>query len=459
MKMSWNGFSYNVGDFTFELEGNLLQKVIKFLRSKNNLEEKYEDIACDMMAKHYAFYEELNKVGTVKEEEYVTREATIHCDKGSNDVKLDAYEDHGILAANGKPLMTCNDCEVNKNIYSFGTCKCGDIYSESLPHPNEEGEPDAHGNVRYKCMPVLCGSWKQETGDLLIAEGEEFVEALRSGAFLTCIYGGKIIVIGIPEGKESEPEELPWIPSDILQLEGETKAEKNLKKWIDHLNGGISNPVLEWNQDKITNIWEACREYYEENSVQVDPRLLLAIIAKEGTGSFNTSSKNKAGDGGNGVELNFENDCDNAVNFLGGKIITYIVYNEAFSKAREEAYNKGYAGIKDYDDILHYINWETPRLLFSSDDSKIFESGVYADDNNWNSGVRQIYSELVHDNVTAEYTEYVKGLKKDILKKIANREGIDVRKKVDFEASQKGMDSKRKPNQEYVVIGIIYDKS
>ena len=38
-------------------------------------------------------------------------------------VQLDAYEDHGILATNEKPLMTCSDCEVNKNIYLFGTCK------------------------------------------------------------------------------------------------------------------------------------------------------------------------------------------------------------------------------------------------------------------------------------------------------------------------------------------------
>lgn len=43
-------------------------------------------------------------------------------------VQLDAYEDHGILATNEKPLMTCSDCEVNKNIYLFGTCKCGNIY-------------------------------------------------------------------------------------------------------------------------------------------------------------------------------------------------------------------------------------------------------------------------------------------------------------------------------------------
>ena len=54
-------------------------------------------------------------------------------------------------------------------------------------------------------MPVLCGNWKQDTGDLLISEGEEFVEALRSGAFLTCIYEGKITVIRIPE-KDSDNE-------------------------------------------------------------------------------------------------------------------------------------------------------------------------------------------------------------------------------------------------------------
>ena len=125
-----NGDAIIAGDFTFELEGNCLRKFLKGIFKK-----QYQDIACDMMVKHYAFYEELSKVGIVKEEEYVTREAVIHCDKGSKDVKLDAYEDHGILAENGKPLMTCNDCEFNKNIYSFGTCKCGNIYSEKLPHP------------------------------------------------------------------------------------------------------------------------------------------------------------------------------------------------------------------------------------------------------------------------------------------------------------------------------------
>ena len=52
-------------------------------------------------------------------------------------VQLDAYEDHGILATNEKPLMTCSDCEVNKNIYSFGTCECCLLYTS--PSPRDRG--------------------------------------------------------------------------------------------------------------------------------------------------------------------------------------------------------------------------------------------------------------------------------------------------------------------------------
>ncbi len=36
-------------------------------------QEKIENTACAMMAMHYAFLEELNKVGSVKEEDYVKR--------------------------------------------------------------------------------------------------------------------------------------------------------------------------------------------------------------------------------------------------------------------------------------------------------------------------------------------------------------------------------------------------
>ena len=258
-KVQKNGDAIIAGDFTFELEGNWLQKFFKGFFKK-----KYEDTACEMMAMHYAFYEELNKVGSVKEEEYVTREATICCSNGTEMVQLDAYEDHGILAANGKPLMTCSDCEVNKNIYSFGTCKCGNIYSEELPHPSEEGEPDEHGKVRYKCIPVLCESWKQVTGNLLIAEGENFVEALRSGAFLTCIYEGKITVIGIPE-KETEERKKIQISSWLIAYEGEPTRTGGVE--ID-IRTEEREKLKENNikRDGISNVdWYSYEEYTTED--------------------------------------------------------------------------------------------------------------------------------------------------------------------------------------------------
>lgn len=256
-------------------------------------------------------------------------------------------------------------------------------------------------------------------------------------------------------GGKPEPEELLWIPSNILQLTGKTEAENNLKKRIDSMNGCIPNDDLKWNQNKINVIWKKCEEFYEDYGVQVDPRLLLAIIVEEGTGSFNTSSDNKAGDGGNGPEANFEVDCEKAVDLLGGKIIAYVTFHGAFSKARAEAYDNRRAGIKDYDDILHYLNWETPRLSFIS---KTFISGVYADDNSWNSGVRKIYSEFAYDDAAAKYTEYVKGLEKDTFEKNARKEGIQVTTDVEFKESKNGRDSQRKLNNEYTIIGVIPDK-
>lgn len=90
---------------------------------------------------------------------------------------------------------------------------------------------------------------------LLIAEGENFVEALRSGAFLTCIYEGKITVIGIPEKEaeerkkiqisswliayEGEPTRTGGVEIDIRTEEREKLKENNIKR------DGISN--VDWN--------------------------------------------------------------------------------------------------------------------------------------------------------------------------------------------------------------------
>ena len=232
---------------------------------------------------------------------------------------------------------------------------------------------------------------------------------------------------------------------------------KSLKKWIDIINDNIDNlnisnsekALLYWEQEKIDKVWEACQNYYKKTNVQVDPRLLLAIIAQEGTGSFNTSSTNLAADNENGINVSFDNDLALAVDLLGGKIIAYAYYQEDFSKAREQAYEQGLQGISDYDDILHYLNWETPRIYLLNPG---IAPGVYASHNTWHRGVRSIYSELARDKVSADYTEYAISLGDDKFLELAEENVIEI-PKFTFEAVQKGKTSTGSWNGDYVIIG------
>ena len=96
--------------------------------------------------------------------------------------------------------------------------------------------------------------------------------------------------------------------------------------------------------------------FYDEYEVQIDPRMLIAIVAAEGSGSFHTSSTNKAADGGNGVEFDFETDCIKAIDLLGGKIIAYPKYCKDFKTAVLNANTKKGLedlGVKKDIDILH----------------------------------------------------------------------------------------------------------
>lgn len=229
--------------------------------------------------------------------------------------------------------------------------------------------------------------------------------------------------------------------------------EDNLTYRINHINEDKSeSDPLRWNQEKIDLLWEKCREYYDDYGVQVDPRLMLAIIAQEGTGSFNTNSGNPGIGGGNGSDTNYVNDLKKAVELLGGKIIAYVQFHTAFSEARSEAFERGLAGIRDYDDILHYLNWETPCLYLNS---KRFDSGVYAQHSSWNSGVRQIYNELAYYDVEKEYTDYVLGLDANLFMRIAEQKGIAVRTDIEFHAEQNGQDKKGNENNEYTIVGRV----
>lgn len=44
--------------------------------------------------------------------------------------------------------------------------------------------------------------------------------------------------------------------------------------------------ILKWNQEKINKTYEVCREYSIESGILVSPKIALAIIGAEGTGTY-----------------------------------------------------------------------------------------------------------------------------------------------------------------------------
>lgn len=188
-------FAFEYGDFTYDLLSikHLDQSMIKG-------KHIYEEMALRAMEQHYAFYGQLNDA--TKVEGYVTRNAVIHCDCGNTNIRLDAYEDHGVIAANSEPVLTCDDCQANINIYRFGLCAAEEKYGKlSALRPSGEKEMNEEGIMCYRCMPVLAEKWKQKGSDLLIGDAGsgEFTEALKAGAYLTCRYGGLITIIELAE--------------------------------------------------------------------------------------------------------------------------------------------------------------------------------------------------------------------------------------------------------------------
>ena len=98
-------------------------------------------------------------------------------------------------------------------------------------------------------------------------------------------------------------------------------------------------------------LWFSLNYIHDRYGLQIDPRFLLAIIIQEGTGSFNTSSTNKAADGQNGVEVNFALDTMRANNLLFGKLLGYIYYGDAFRQAAENNADK--KGIRSDADLFN----------------------------------------------------------------------------------------------------------
>lgn len=151
---------------------------------------------------------------------------------------------------------------------------------------------------------------------------------------------------------------------------------------------------------------------------------MLSIVTIEGTGSFNTNTRNVKQYSGNGPDEDYERDLNNGTALVLGKILGYIYYYTDFKKAST-----------GYSDLYHYINWFTPIIDVVD---KSLRVGVYAGGIQWGNDVRSNYNYL-GGNAT-NYEAYVISLGKSFALLKAKNNGIQQLKPYIFASTQGTID-------------------
>jgi peptidoglycan hydrolase-like protein with peptidoglycan-binding domain len=235
----------------------------------------------------------------------------------------------------------------------------------------------------------------------------------------------------------------PWtVPADPYRLDGDRPEEAYLRNAIDRLNGQLvpdaaacylrnkriaamqeagippaaevavppsDDPEvaaavaqLTWNQSKIDRLWaQAC-------AVGVDPRVMLACLFQEGTGSFDTNAAvptqfwNGARylAGGSGVQPDFEQDLAAAMeHHILAKVRAYGYYAAAFQEAVLAN------GLGD-GNVFQYVNWVVPWVKAAG---WSLRPGCYATHTEWWRGLQRYFDGLAGEGATQAYSAHLTG--------------------------------------------------
>lgn len=193
----------------------------------------------------------------------------------------------------------------------------------------------------------------------------------------------------VPTPVEAQPADLFWagvgaVP--VVVVGGVKQFGPGFAQWADRYNARLQEhwtrkgtdhagtvgteqlmATYRLTPEKVERIWAFSQEH------DVDPRVMLAILQQEGTGSFNTNPENShAYGGGHGPQPDFERD-------LTGSLETVVL-----SKLRlyPHAVKAGFPGT-----WVEWVNWWTPM----DNPWKQGKSGVYAADIHWHIGVERSY--------------------------------------------------------------------
>ena len=146
----------------------------------------------EALAEEMMFYHQQYHI-SIEENPYVTQGSILACTKGTNLTRLDARTAVDIRdIVTGLPVLGCDACKTDENIYSFYGCRASDI--SDMPT-----RPVIAGGYK-KCIPTL-GMWTQNHDAPLIwnsVNGDQTVTLIRDSV-MVCRFGGMIGVVEIPE--------------------------------------------------------------------------------------------------------------------------------------------------------------------------------------------------------------------------------------------------------------------
>lgn len=159
---------------------------------------------------------------------------------------------------------------------------------------------------------------------------------------------------------------------------------------------------LVWTQAKLDRLWEWAGQ------VCIDPRVMLAVLFQEGTGSFNTNAdvpvqwwtNGRYVQGGSGPQPDFEKDLEAALSkHIFAKVVAYGYYAMSFQQAVQAA------GLGD-GNLFQYVNWITPWYKPSG---WIVRPGPYATHTVWWKGLQHYFDTLCGEGATQAYSRYMAG--------------------------------------------------
>lgn len=464
--MSNNYREYEYDTHSTELWEQVQEDIKEAKEIEKRLEEirneKKEQIAKNVLVKDEVSDEEIETIldtYSLNGNEYLVDGALLTCDKAlcrpivlkidnaqitfqgmcseyAKLTRLKVYENG--KSSNGLYVATVGDAIQGKNIFPF-KCNCSLL-------PDRQCEIDRiKENMEYckaygTCSQLmkLNSEWENAPSNTsyftytdINDQNSSEKEGINMLSILFCKHGG--LITPIKSGQ---------VTFDLMEIFGDfnlveyTKNGNALAKKLTKLN---------FSQEKIDLIIEATKEIYQSYYIIVDPVSLLSIIAQEGTGSFNTSSKNKAADGQHGVEKNFSVDLLRANSLIFGKMLGFMIYGDEFVNVVNA--NKELLGVEE-GNFAQYANWSTPFINFNSN---TIYAAPYAGHAQWHDNVEMFYESVRGEGSIQQYSDYISRLDKRMVNKIVDENNINI-VNGNFKMAQDGQDAKGHLNGTYRVI-------